>query len=343
MYRHFIKPLLFLFYPEKAHAVTLILLKTLLAVPGASLLFRQNHASVEKFVEVMNLKFPSRVGLAAGFDKNGRHFKVMSALGFGFIEVGTVTPKPQSGNDKPRLFRLPKDRALINRMGFNNEGADRLVERLKTRTQNSGIIIGGNIGKNKTTPNEHAVDDYLTCFRKLFDHVDYFVVNVSSPNTPELRDLQQEQKLDQILSSLQRENQRQQKAKPILLKIAPDLSDEQLRGIGTAVVRNGIEGIIATNTTVERTGLSTSHRSVASIGAGGLSGAPVFEKALRIVTFMRKELPESKVIVGVGGIDTEEKAKMMMEAGADLIQIYTGLIYEGPGLVRRINHTLSSF
>lgn len=296
---------------------------------------------VDKQLErpVLGLNFPNPVGLAAGFDKDGKHIPGLACLGFGFIEVGTVTPLAQEGNPKPRLFRLPKDKALINRMGFNNEGLDALAENLKKLREKdalNGVLIGGNIGKNKVTPNETAVNDYLICFDKLFPWVDYFVVNVSSPNTPGLRELQEKEPLTDLLNQLQAKNRAQHSPKPILLKIAPDLTDSQLDDIADIVRATGLAGVIATNTTISRAGLKTPENEISTIGMGGLSGAPVRERATVVIRYLREKLGNDVTIIGVGGIDSAQSAQEKLSAGADLVQVYTGLIYEGPGLVKRI-------
>ncbi len=287
----------------------------------------------------MGLVFPNAVGLAAGFDKDGKHIRGMACLGFGFIEVGTVTPIAQDGNPQPRLFRLPADRALINRMGFNNAGLDALADRLQRLRQQGlpgGIVIGGNIGKNKVTPNEEAARDYLLCFEKLFPWVDYFVVNVSSPNTPNLRDLQEKEPLTRLLSLLQEKNRAQATPKPILLKIAPDLTDTQLDDIADIVRTTGLVGVIATNTTISRANLNTEAAEISTIGMGGLSGAPLRERATAVVRYLRERLGPEAVIIGVGGIDSAAAAQEKLDAGANLVQVYSGLVYEGPGLVRKI-------
>ena len=344
MYRLF-KPLLFLLSPEKAHHVTVWLLDAAAAFPPSRWLMRQMFCSsdIRLKKKVLGLDFPNRVGLAAGFDKDGKHILGLACLGFGFIEVGTVTPLPQDGNPRPRLFRLPADRALINRMGFNNEGLDALAGRLKKLREQGvpqGIIIGGNIGKNKATPNEEAERDYLICFEKLFPWVDYFVVNVSSPNTPNLRALQEKEPLTRLLALLQEKNQEQPVPKPILLKIAPDLTDSQLDDIADIIRTTGLAGVIATNTTISRAHLNTSDAEIAEIGMGGLSGLPVRERATTVIRYLREKLGNEVVIIGVGGIDSAVAAREKLEAGADLVQVYTGLVYEGPGLVRRICEAL---
>lgn len=286
-------------------------------------------------VECMGLHFRNPVGLAAGFDKDGKHILPLSLLGFGFIEVGTVTPRPQAGNPQPRLFRLPADRALINRMGFNNEGLDALAGRLKNLREkhaNLPVIIGGNIGKNKDTPNALAEQDYLLCFEKLFPWVDYFVINVSSPNTPNLRALQEKEPLTRLLNRLQAQNKLQENPKPILLKIAPDLEPEQLDDIADIVRTTGLAGVVATNSTIDRGGLQTPEGKVQSIGAGGLSGAPLRRRSTDVIRLLRQKLGPEPVIIGVGGIENAAHAQDKMDAGANLVQIYTGLIYQGPAV-----------
>lgn len=336
MYR-LLKAILFRYDPETIHYRVMGIFTILRHVPGFGKLFLPKRLP-QQGVDLMGLTFPNRVGLAAGFDKDARWIDELAALGFGHIEIGTLTPRAQGGNPRPRLFRLPKDRALINRMGFNNGGVRAAVRKLDRRR--SDVIIGGNIGKNKTTLNIEAVQDYLHCFQELHLHVDYFVVNVSSPNTPGLRELQEKGPLLEILSSLQAENVRMMRPKPILLKIAPDLVDEQLADICELVQESGIAGVIATNTTTERKGLKTSKGVVASIGAGGLSGSPLKERSDAVIRFLRDRLPRPTVIIGVGGIMSEKDAMDKLEAGADLVQIYSGFIYEGPGLPTRIaNHT----
>ena len=289
MYKQFVKPLLFLFSPEKAHKLTLKLFRFGLSIPGLSSILKGSYIFQHKDLkrEVMGLTFQNPVGLAAGFDKDGKYIDLLPYMGFGFVEIGTVTPKPQSGNPQPRLFRLPADRALINRMGFNNEGVEAMVERLK-KSNVKEVIIGGNIGKNKVTPNEEAQKDYEICFEALFPLVDYFVVNVSSPNTPGLRELQEKEPLTKLLNTLQDLNNAKPSPKPILLKIAPDLTNEQLDDILEIVKATGINGIIATNTTISRDGLST---PTEAIGAGGLSGDPLQEHSTEIIKYLRKKWP----------------------------------------------------
>lgn len=340
MYKSILKPFLFLLSAEKAHHFTTKMLKFVLAIPGISAIFKSmysfKHPSLER--DIFGLKFKNPVGLAAGFDKDGKYFKAMESLGFGFIEIGTVTPKAQVGNPQPRLFRLPKDEGLINRMGFNNEGIDAFVKRIKDN--NSNAIIGGNIGKNKLTPNENAVDDYIICFKALFDHVDYFVVNVSSPNTPGLRALQSKGPLLKILNALIHINTSKSNPKPILLKIAPDLTDGQLDDIIDIVSETGIDGLIATNTTINREGLNTNKDQLDNIGNGGLSGRPLSKRSTEVIKYITQKSSGSIKIIGVGGIHSPEDAKEKIEAGACLVQIYSGLVYEGPSLIKKINKSL---
>lgn len=340
MYKLLFRPLIFLIKSEPAHYFAMFCLKWICKIPGLKEILT-THFSVknESFHQnIFGLDFPNPVGLAAGFDKNGSWIDELSCLGFGFIEVGTVTPKAQPGNEKPRLFRLIKDEALINRMGFNNDGIDALIKNLKARK--SKIIVGGNIGKNKDTPNENAVDDYLFCFEKLFPWVDYFVVNISSPNTPNLRDLQEKEPLTKLLETLQNNNLSREKPKPILLKIAPDLSETQLDDIVEIVLKTKISGIIATNTTINRENLKANPSSLQQIGMGGLSGKPLSNKSTEIIRYLAKKSNNSFPIIGVGGIHQPADANEKLKAGASLIQIYTGFIYEGPNLIKRILHTI---
>lgn len=341
LYKLFLKPLFFLLSPERAHYFTLFLFQILLSIPIINYLVRRSYAVVDKNLNraVLGLKFSNPVGLAAGFDKNGKYIRIMAALGFGHIEVGTVTPRPQSGNPQPRLFRLKKDEALLNRMGFNNAGVNELVKQLQKKRP-AELIIGGNIGKNKDTPNEEATQDYVYCFEKLFPYVDYFVVNVSSPNTPGLRALQEKEPLTQLLQTLQHLNQQRLASKPILLKIAPDLTDEQLDDIVEIVQSTNIAGIIATNTTISLEGLS---ENVAKIGAGGLSGKPLRQRSTEVIRYLYTQSKGQLFIIGVGGIATAADAIEKLEAGASLVQLYTGLIYEGPKIVKHINQSLQKY
>src|SRR5690606_15505995 len=299
-------------------------------------LFDVNDKRLER--TFAGLTFRNPVGLAAGFDKDAKAVDPLSALGFGFIEIGTVTPKPQPGNEKPRLFRLPADRALINRMGFNNEGAAAAAQRLAKRK--SRIIVGGNIGRNKSTANEDALNDYVQCFDTLYPYVDYFVVNVSSPNTPGLRELQEREPLSRLLGEIKRLSQAREVPRPVLLKIAPDLTNEQLDDVVTILRETGADGVIATNTTISRDGLKTPAAEVQRIGNGGLSGAPLRQRANEIVRYLRRQLGPDFLIIGCGGILSPDDALERLRAGANLIQVYTGFIYEGPGFARRINRRL---
>ena len=329
--------LLFLMPAETAHYFTLNVLHLIQKIPGVYGLMRSINF-VKNEVKFVGITFPNRVGLAAGFDKNAKYLREFQSMGFGFVEIGTVTPLAQPGNDKPRLFRLIKDEAIINRMGFNNDGVDVVVERLKNRPKD--LIVGGNIGKNKITPNENAQRDYEICFERLYDVVDYFVVNVSSPNTPNLRALQDKEPLTKILSSLM--NMRKgfidegKKAKPILLKIAPDLTVEQLNDLVDIVRNTQIEGVVATNTTISREDLLASKKQIEQIGAGGLSGKILFKHATEVLSHIHQKSNGTIPLIGVGGIDTADKAKQKMMAGATLIQLYTGFIYKGPRLVKDI-------
>ena len=300
------------------------------------LIFKVKDTRLER--EVFGLKFDNPVGLAAGFDKDAKLFDELASFGFGFIEIGTVTPLPQDGNPKPRLFRLKDDSGLINRMGFNNQGIEAVVARL--RRKKSDIIIGGNIGKNKVTPNEEAANDYAICFEKLFPYVDYFAVNVSSPNTPGLRDLQEKAPLTTLLNSLQDLNNKKDIRKPILLKIAPDLTNEQLDDIIDIVADTKIDGVIATNTTIDRSGLKTDKNKVDAIGNGGLSGKPVGLRSTEVIKYLADKSNRAFPIIGVGGIHSAEDALEKLDAGATLLQVYTGFIYQGPSLVKRINKAI---
>jgi len=336
MYAHFIRPFLFLFDPEKIHHIVFNLLRWSSYIPGVPSVLRSqfsiSHPSLER--RVLGLTFPNPVGLAAGFDKNAVAIDALACFGFGFIEIGTLTPKPQPGNDKPRMFRLPKDRGIINRMGFNNEGAAAAVPRLRNRR--SGIIVGGNIGKNKSTPNEQAVADYQKAFEDLYPYVDYFVINVSSPNTPGLRALQEKEPLKELMGVVKALSLGKPTPKPVLLKIAPDLTEEQLNDVVEILLETKTDGVIATNTTLSREGLLTPASQVAAAGAGGLSGAPLQERARTVIRFLRNRLGKDFPIIGVGGIMSPDDAIQHLEAGANLIQVYTGFVYEGPHLVNRI-------
>ena len=337
MYKQLIRPLLFKADPEEVHYFTFSMIRSLSKIPGFSALFRRMYEVNDKRLEreVFGLKFKNPVGLAAGFDKDAKLYKELSNFGFGFIEIGTLTPKGQEGNPKKRLFRLKEDQAIINRMGFNNGGVIEAVERLK---KNNGVLIGGNIGKNKLTSNDEAVKDYEICFDALYDYVDYFVVNVSSPNTPNLRALQDKEPLQHLLQTLQTKNILKVKPKPILLKIAPDLTDEQLLDIIDIVNTTKIAGVIATNTTLSRECLQSENKSE----MGGLSGKPLTKRSTEVIRFLSEKSNKSFPIIGVGGIHSAEDAIEKLEAGASLIQLYTGFIYEGPALVKAINKALLS-
>lgn len=335
MYKTLIRPILFAFDPEKVHYFTFSIIRFVSKIPGFKSLFRKLYLVENQKLErqLFGLKFKNPVGLAAGFDKDAKLFNELSNFGFGFIEIGTLTPKPQVGNPKKRLFRLKEDSAIINRMGFNNGGVVEAVERLKN---NKGVLIGGNIGKNKVTLNEDALKDYEICFNALFDYVDYFVVNVSSPNTPNLRALQDKEPLTRLLKSLQVLNFQKPKSKPILLKIAPDLTNEQLDDIIDIISVTKIDGIIATNTTISREGLQSNNKSE----VGGMSGKPLKLRSTEVIRYLSKNSNGAFPIIGVGGIHSAEDALEKLEAGADLVQIYTGFIYEGPKLIRAINKAL---
>jgi len=332
MYKLLIRPFLFCFDPEKVHHFTFAVIRALCRIPGFAPLFRGMYLVEDKSLEreVFGLTFKNPVGLAAGFDKDARLYNELANFGFGFIEIGTLTPRPQPGNPKRRLFRLREDAALVNRMGFNNGGVDQAVKRLR---KGRHVLIGGNIGKNKDTPNERAAEDYLTCFEALYPVVDYFVVNVSSPNTPNLRALQEKAPLTELLNALQKNNAARPSVKPILLKIAPDLSDDQLIDIIDIVRDTGIAGVIATNTTLSREGLKSEN----SRETGGLSGKPLSARSTEVIRFLSEKSNRAFPIIGVGGIHSPEDAMEKLNAGASLIQLYTGFIYEGPRLVSRIN------
>lgn len=331
-----VKPLFFSMNPEMAHHQVTGGLRKFNKIWGSKQMLKALYSVEDKRLEreVFGLTFKNPVGLAAGFDKNAEYIEEMASLGFGFIEIGTVTPRPQPGNDKPRMFRLVPDEALINRMGFNNQGADVAAGRLQKLADRKDLIIGGNIGKNKITPNEDAVQDYIYCFRALFDYVDYFVVNVSSPNTPGLRDLQEKEPLKNILNTLQQLNGEKAHPKPILLKIAPDLSNSQLDDIVEIVTETQIAGVIATNTTISRDGLQSEAKLVNEMG--GVSGKPLTKRSTEVIKYLADRSNRSFPIIGVGGIHSAEDAIEKLNAGASLIQLYTGFIYEGPALVSKI-------
>ena len=339
MYK-FLRSILFLFSAEKAHYLASDLLRFLLFIPGTKKIIHSIYQIEDKTLEknLFGLKFKNPVGLAAGFDKNASFYNDFSHLGFGFIEIGTITPKAQDGNPKPRLFRLKADEAIINRMGFNNGGIEVAIRNLKKRK--TSIIIGGNIGKNKITPNENANDDYLQCFKALYPYVDYFVVNVSSPNTPNLRALQEKEPLTQLLSLLQSENAKMQAKKPILLKIAPDLNSNELDDVIEVVQTCKLDGIVATNTTLDRSNLKASIEQTDAIGAGGVSGKPLTKKSTEIIRYIHQKTNGKIPIIGVGGIHSAQDAIDKLNAGASLVQLYTGFIYEGPALIKKINQEI---
>jgi len=338
MYKTLIRPILFITSPEVSHTITIRLLKIACSIPIVNSIIKTMFTLKSPLLEteVAGIKFPNPVGLAAGFDKNATFFHEMEYLGFGYVEVGTVTPLAQPGNPKPRSFRLPKDKGLINRMGFNNDGAAIIATRLKNKRDK--IVIGGNIGKNKVTPNEEAFSDYEKCFDALFDYVDYFVVNVSSPNTPGLRSLQDKEPLKKILSGLEVKNKAKVKSKPIFLKIAPDLTNEQLDDIIEIVPECGIAGVVATNTTLSREGLETA--GIEAIGAGGLSGMPLRKRSTEVVKYLSGKSKGVFPIIASGGIHSAEDALEKFDAGAIMVELYTGFIYEGPMLVKRINKAI---
>ena len=337
MYKKLIRPILFLFDAENVHHFSFGSIRLAHKIPFVGGIIRYfytvKHPKLER--EVFGIRFPNPIGLAAGFDKDAILFRELSNFGFGFIEIGTLTPKPQDGNPKKRLFRLQADQGIINRMGFNNQGVEAAIKRLK---RNKNVIIGGNIGKNKTTPNDQATDDYLICFDALFPYVDYFVVNVSSPNTPNLRDLQEKKPLTALLKTLQIENHKREKPKPILLKIAPDLTETQLLDIIDIVADTSIDGVIATNTTIARDGLQTDAEITKE--TGGLSGKPLRNRSTEVIRFLDTKSKNSFPIIGVGGIHTPQDAIEKLEAGASLLQVYTGFVYEGPAMVKRILNRL---
>ena len=344
MYR-ILRSILFLFPPEGVHYFSMNLLKLLCRIGFRKMITWLYKPKGNVQCSMLNIQFSNPVGLGAGFDKNAKYLRELECLGFGFVEIGTVTPLPQAGNENPRLFRLPKDKALINRMGFNNDGVKTIADRLskwKTRQDSrltphdSRLIIGGNIGKNKFTPNENAWKDYETCFKELHPYVDYFVVNVSSPNTPGLRELQEKESLRKILMHLQMINNGKAIAKPILLKIAPDLTKEQLDDVVDLALEIKLDGLVATNTTISRTGLTTHDSRLTAIGSGGLSGSPLKQRSTEVVKYICDRLNGQIPVIASGGIFTGDDAKEKMEAGASLVQVWTGFIYEGPAIVKRI-------
>ena len=333
MYKKLVRPLLFLSNPESIHNFSFFIIKFFLRIPLVKTLIKSlfSYENEKLNTSLFGINFKNKIGLAAGFDKNGEFLNEMECFGFGHVEVGTITPRPQPGNPKPRLFRLKSERALINRMGFNNDGVEQILKRIKSYRGN--LVIGANIGKNKTTPNSKAVDDYLYSFKKLRNFVNYFVINVSSPNTPNLRALQSKDKLNDLLHQIQLENFSKNKPVPILLKIAPDLSKNEIDDIISVTIKNKIDGIIATNTTISREGISSSE-------IGGLSGKPLHNKSNEIIKYLKIKSKSKVKIIGVGGIFNGNDAKEKINSGADLVQVYTGWIYEGPSMVKKINKYL---
>ena len=337
-----LRDILFTLSPEKAHHFSMNMLKKMCNTTLGRRWLEDHYCYAAPSLErkVFGLTYRNPVGLGAGFDKNALYLQEIKSLGFGFTEIGTVTPRPQPGNEQPRLFRLPKDKALINRMGFNNDGVDIVKRRLEDwrsgHPKNENFITGGNIGKNKITENEHAWKDYLICFRQLFETVDYFTVNVSSPNTPGLRALQEKDSLKKIFSELENANQSKAKRKPVLLKIAPDLSEMQLNDIIELSLEIKLDGFIATNTTIERKNLVTPPSEIEKIGAGGLSGKPVQQRSTEVVQYLSRHLENKIPVIAGGGIFSGNDAKEKMDAGASLVQLWTGFIYEGPAIAGKI-------
>ena len=343
MYKALIRPILFSFDPEKIHYFTFSLIRTLSKIPGFKSLFKSLYLVEDTKLEreLFGLKFKNPVGLAAGFDKNAVLYNELANFGFGFIEIGTVTPKAQEGNPKQRLFRLKDDKGIVNRMGFNNDGLDAAIIQLK---KNKGkLIIGGNIGKNTQTKPEDYTKDYLACFNALHPYVDYFVLNVSCPNVGSHAKLNDKDYLLELIGAVQSANERLSegsKSRPILLKIAPDLNDNQLDEIIELVAETNLDGVIASNTSTDRNGLKATEQRLTEIGNGGLSGQPIKEKSTRVIQYLAEKSNKAFPIIGVGGIHSAEDALEKLEAGADLIQVYTGFIYEGPKLIKDINKAL---
>lgn len=347
-----VRSFLFLFDPERVHYFSMNTFRFLCRIPFIKNIIRSCYQPKKcNPYSLFDIEFPNRVGLGAGFDKNAKYLSELQLLGFGYVEIGTVTPLPQDGNDKPRLFRLPADKALINRMGFNNEGVAIVADRLKKwkeqihnpKLSNQRMIIGGNIGKNKITPNEEAWKDYEKCFTALHPYVDYFVVNVSSPNTPGLRELQEKDSLRKILTNLQSLNKNYKAQKPILLKIAPDLSDEQINDVIDLSIEIKLDGLVAANTTIDRSNLNDKSKSLAeNIGAGGLSGLPVRVRATEIVKYICQKTNGRIPVIASGGIFTGRDATEKINAGASLVQVWTGFIYEGPSIVKNISDYLAA-
>ena len=342
MYKLIIRPFLFLFDPEAIHDFIITILKFFQKIYPVRIILRSqyNYENNKLHREIIGLKFKNPVGLAAGFDKNAEVFESLADFGFGFIEIGTVTPKSQPGNPKPRLFRLKNDGSILNRMGFNNDGIEYAIKNLKKR-KNQNVIIGGNIGKNKITSLENAAQDYLVCFDQLYPYVDYFAINISSPNTPDLRKLQEKSNLENLFRLLLESNSKKPKPKPVLVKIAPDLNEDQLADIIDIVNNYNIDGIIATNTTIDKSNIDNEIYKIPDIGNGGISGKLLKTKSDELILKIRQKLNTNKIIIGVGGISNPQDAIDKLNAGADLIQIYTGFIYEGPAIVKKINKLIA--
>ena len=341
MYQKIIRPLLFRIDPERIHSVINTGLKVARCVGiGKVLDWCYNPHGLQMETEFCGIKFPNKIGIAAGFDKNAEVYKMLGNMGFGHVEIGTVTPRPQPGNPKPRLFRLPADSALINRMGFNNKGVENAVKNLRRR--NHKIVIGGNIGKNSSTPNEKAVDDYVACFRALYDYVDYITVNVSCPNVTNLRELQGQESLERILSALAEQRRQKSEYKPILLKISPDLNFQQIDESLVIIERYGIDGIVAANTSTTRNGLKTSEERIKEIANGGLSGQPLRDRSVEIIRYISEKTGGKLPIIGVGGTMSPADAMAKLEAGATLVQVFTGFIYYGPKLAKDVNKAVKN-
>jgi dihydroorotate dehydrogenase len=343
MYKSVIRPLLFCLNPEIVHKLVVFLTKVILGIPGMMKIFSRifTYTAPELEIEISGLKFPGRVTLAAGFDKNACFFEEFASFGFSCIEVGTITPMAQSGNPRPRLFRLVKDKALINRMGFNNNGVEAALVKLKKRSNK--IIVGGNIGKNTATATEDAVDDYVFCFEKLYDAVDYFTINVSCPNVAGMEKIQDSESLREILVNILHIRSGKSTRKPVFLKISPDLSKPQIDEVIDLYHETGFDGIIATNTTTARNGLATRQEKITKIGAGGLSGKPLIHKSLELISYICKQSHGAIPLIGVGGIMDAHDALEMIKAGALLVQVYTGFIYEGPFLAKKINKAIHQY
>ena len=341
MYKTIIRPLLFRIDPERIHSVINTGLKLANSVGLGHLMgLWCNPKSLRMETEFCGIKFPNKIGIAAGFDKNAEVYKMLGHMGFGHVEIGTVTPRPQPGNPKPRLFRLPADSALINRMGFNNKGVENAVKNLRRR--NRKLIIGGNIGKNTATPNENALDDYIACFQALYDYVDYITINVSCPNVANLHKLQDKESLDRILGTLTSLRAQKDVYKPILLKISPNLTTEQIDETLEAIAENGIDGVVAANTSSKRDGLTTDPERVKQIANGGLSGKPLRDRSVEIISYISQKTGGKLPIIGVGGTMSPDDAMAKLKAGATLVQVFTGFIYYGPSLAKDVNKAVKS-